>query len=141
MDPRNSVFLDTSYLCSLYNSADSNYSLAQTISQTLTNPQVQLVISNYIFLETVTVISQRTSKKFGIRIGNRLQKTPQITNIHINANLHQQTWKVFTKAEDKNLSFVDASIIATMLAEGIKHLITFDQHLATIARSHRLKVN
>ncbi len=138
---KNSVFLDSNYIIASYADSDPLYQKATVLSKHLTSRQGQLVISNYILLEVVTILSQRVGKKHAHDAGKYLLESGRVQNIQQTSSLDYQTWDLFQTVRTKNLSFVDASIIATMLAEGIKHLITFDKALASIAKLHRLEVN
>lgn len=126
--PRKSdkIFIDSNYFISLFNAEDSLHLQAKSISKQLQQDEIELVCSNYIFLETVTVLSQRGSRQLSITAGTHLQNSPRLEITPITPHLHQLSWQIFQKIGRKNTSFVDCSIIAVIQAEGISKLLTFD---------------
>jgi len=121
---KQSLIIDTNVICALYNSEDSLYQKAQRIKHLLTeyNP----VVSNFILLETYTVLSQRVSKEFAVSFGKRVRERHSYAVVWINRKLEQDIWKIFVSIKDKNFSYVDASILAVMKKEKISHLLSFD---------------
>ncbi|MBL7159235.1 PIN domain-containing protein [Candidatus Microgenomates bacterium] len=127
MDKNNRLFVDSNFFIALFNPTDALNQKALTISKKLKKENPRLYISNFVFLEVVTVLSQRVSRKAAISLGNHLLKDRQLEIIHIDKQLNKLTWKIFQNIKKKNVSFVDCSILAAMKAEGIKKLLTFDQ--------------
>lgn len=123
----NKIFCDTNFFVALYNAADTLNPKAIEISKSLTKNNFELYISNYIFLEVVTVLSQRISKKVAIKIGQHLLADGFIKTIHIDEKLNHSSWQIFTALKNKNISFVDCSTLSVMNFLGIKKLLSFDQ--------------
>ena len=120
------VFIDSNYFIALANPKDSLHSEAMRIAPFLEGGDIEIVLSDYIFLEVVTVISQRVGKRSALAMGRKLRSTPGITLIKIDAQTHNSAWKIFQEVIHKNISFVDCSIIALMRDEDIYKLLTFD---------------
>lgn len=120
------IFVDANYFIALANPADSTHHKAIAISDHLAKENPELIISDYIFLEVATVVSQRVSRSDSIIICKTIQNDPQIEIIHINQDMWNLSWETFQRTKSKNLSFVDCSVIAVMQAEGINKLLTFD---------------
>ncbi len=134
------VFVDSNFFCAFYNPKDSQHLKALSLAKKLSLSKVQLWISNYIFLEVVTIISQRVGKKEGIAVGNKIKNDDFVSNIHIDESLHQLSWEFFRQVSKKDPSFVDLSIIAVMKSRDIHTLLTFDKDLILIARFSKIKV-
>lgn len=134
------VFIDSSYLIALFNPADTLHIKAKKITETLYQSAYSHVISNFIFLEVVTVLSQRQGRKSAFEVGTSLLSTPHIEIIHIDTKLQHETWDIFHSVELKDVSFVDCSIIATMNAEGITTLLTFDMQFKKLQKNHRFSL-
>lgn len=134
-----SVFLDSSFLIALFVAEDSLHSDSIFISETKVNLFQKCVISSYVLAEVLTVVSQRVGKKRAEFASNKLF-SQDFELIHIGSEHLFETAKIFQQAVSKNFGFVDASIIATMKLEGCRHLITFDEQLASVAKKHRLSV-
>lgn len=127
MDKDSRIFVDSNFFIALFNPTDTLNQKALTISQKIKKENPQLYISNFVFLEVVTVLSQKVSRKTSVSLGNHLLRDKQLEIIHIDKQLHEMTWEIFQNIKKKNVSFVDCSILAVMKAEGIKKLLTFDQ--------------
>ncbi len=126
MDKSNKIFVDSNFFIALLNPQDTLNTKAITISSKIKDESPSLVISNFIFLEIVTILSQRIDRKTAITFGNHLLQDNQIEILHINESLQEKCWKAFQKMDKKNISFVDCSILAVMEAEKINTLLTFD---------------
>jgi uncharacterized protein len=128
MAERNSgVFADSNYFIALANENDSLHKQAILISQNLEERAVQLFLSNLIFLEVITVLSQKRGREVANKTGLYLLSDPHISYIHIDEQLHEESWHIFQSISQKNIGFVDCSIIAAMKAEDISTLLTFDK--------------
>ncbi len=133
----NKVFTDTNYFIALYNPTDSQYLKAKNVSNNLVD--VEIIISNFIFLETVSVFSQRVGRKEAIDLGKHLLEDENIHLVHVDKELQDSAWEIFCEAKKKNTSFVDCSTVAIMKAEGIHHLLTFDREdFAPLLKKHHL---
>lgn len=120
------IFADSNYFVALYRAVDSLHEKALEIARNLQKQGATLVISNFIFSEVVTVLSQRESKEASLVIGDLLLTNTFIEVVHIDEILQEKTWEVFKKIEEKNVSFVDCSTVVLMRAENIPALLTFD---------------
>jgi len=134
------VFVDSNFFCALYNPNDTLHLKANSVADKLSKLSARICISNYIFLEVVTIVSQRVSKAKGVATGEKLANPKYITSIHVDDKLLSGTWSIYKNLKNKDVSFVDVSIITTMLSENIKVLVTFDSKLAKLAESYKLKV-
>ena len=119
-----SLFVDTNYLCSLYNKSDSLHEKAKHIFPSL--HEFRIAISNFILLESYTVISQRVSKNFAIAFKEDMYNEKYYSIYWMQKSLEDEVWDIFRSIKDKNFSYVDASILAVMKKEKIRNLLSFD---------------
>ncbi len=120
------VFVDSNYFVALYNKSDSLHPNALAIAKEIESHGTALVISNYTFLEIVTVLSQKRGRVPSVAAGSFLLSYVLLDIIHIDKDLHSDAWNIFKSVEDKNISFVDCSTIALMRSESIQKILTFD---------------
>ena len=138
MAKNDKVFVDSSFLIALFNPPDTFHPKAVAISRKTIKERPQLYISNFVFLETVTVLSQRVNRKTAVVLGQHLLKDQQAKIIHVNQKLNTLAWEIFKEIKKKNVSFIDCSTLAIMKVEGIKKLLTFDQKdFAPLRQKHR----
>ena len=119
------VFIDSNYFIALYNPADTLHEKAKQIARQLLKDNPHTVISNFVFLETVTVLSQKLGKNYPRAAGEKLLQSSSF--IVIDNQLQQKSWEIFQKTERKNISFVDCSTLAVMEFENITSLVSFDK--------------
>lgn len=127
METNRQVFIDSNYFVAFFNVHDSLHQRAVTLARKLESGKITIVVSNFIFLEVVTVLAQRVGKASAARVGRYLLEDSRIKTIHIDTVLQSDSWRIFQKIKDKNISFVDCSILAVMRAEYITDLLTFDE--------------
>ncbi len=127
MESSSRVFADSNFFIALFNSSDSLYTKAVSAAQILDGQATTLVISNFIFLEVTTVLSQKRGKKVALAAGNYLLSEPRIQVLHVDEHRQLRAWNMFQRVPAKNTSFVDCSNIVLMQDEGIGTLLTFDQ--------------
>jgi len=120
------VFLDSNFLIALYNSDDTLHQRASELSSRVMDGSQRLVMSNYIWLEVVTVLSQRSGRATANAVGNNILSAGQISIIHIGDAMHNDSWEIFQNIDKKNVSFVDCSTLALLRHRGIESLLTFD---------------
>ncbi len=135
------IFVDANFFIALFYSKDSLHKRAITISKKLKKESIQLVISNLIFAEVVTVISQRVSRDIAIHAGQEIFKNPAVRMVYIDEYLHNLSWQIFQEISKKDMSFVDCSILGVMRAEGIQKLLTFDREdFSPLTRHYSLEL-
>lgn len=126
------IFFDSNYYIGLVNELDSNYKKSVALSNRLKEESYKPVISNFIFLEVVTVVSQRVGRKSSIITGESLKNKAEIINI--SDSLEEKTWELFKQIKDKDVSFIDCSTIIVMRDKKINKLVTFDQHFQKFSK-------
>lgn len=136
MEGRSKLFVDSNYFIALSNPSDALHRPAREIATILEEESLILIISNFIFLEVVTVLAQKGGKEIANEGGRYLLSHPFIEKIHIDEWLQSRSWEIFQEIYSKNVSFVDCSIIAVMKSEGITQLLTFDTKDFTPLQKH-----
>ena len=141
MERSERVFVDTNYFVALFNPSDTLHARAIRIGKEIDAAGVRLVMSNFIFLETVTILAQRRGKDTAREAGKYLLDGGGIEIIHLDEVLQRSSWAIFRELREKNMSFVDASIIAILKAEDMSRLITFDRaDFKKLARRYSFRI-
>ncbi len=117
------LFIDSNFFIALYNPLDTLNEKAKETSKQIQKDNPQTIISNFVFLEAVTVISQRAGRVVAIAAGKKLIEAHSF--IFINETQQRRSWEIFQQIQRKNVSFVDSSILAIMEQEEIRYLLTF----------------
>jgi predicted nucleic acid-binding protein len=121
------VFVDSNFFIALLNKEDSLHAEAMAISKELAAKNISYAISNLVFAEIVTVTSMKAGRATAVQGGEKLINSSRVRVAYIDENLHKESWDIFQQTEQKNISFVDCSIIAAMESEGITEILTFDR--------------
>lgn len=126
------IFLDTSYLVSLENDKDSNHEKAVRLNEEIAKGKFgRIVVSDYIFDETVTVTFRRTRKlNKAILVGERLFSFAEIK--YVDEKTFADSWNFFRKQKSTELSFTDCTTLVLMQSNGINNIATFDEDFQKI---------
>lgn len=135
------IFVDSNYFVALFNFSDTLYPKSLKIAKEIDKLGIFFIISNLVFLEIVTILSQKRGKRVAIETGEYLLSNPQISLVHIDELLQKQSWDIFRQVKNKDISFIDCSIIAAMKSEGIEELLTFDiEDFKKLQKGHRFRL-
>lgn len=118
-------FVDSNYLIALNNANDQLHQPAKEIAHKIDDSQ--LLISDYVFSEVMTVMGQRVSKNRSLDLGEQLLASPYFQLLQTGRKQFKRSWEIFAQLESKNISFVDCSIVAHLETHQIDNLISFDQ--------------
>ncbi|MDO8657351.1 MAG: PIN domain-containing protein [Candidatus Levybacteria bacterium] len=132
------AFVDTNFLCALYNRTDSLHERAK--QQVPLLKKFYPVISNFILLESYTILSQRAGKLNAIEFKKKIYNNNDYQIIWIDKEFENNIWKIFKKIKDKNFSYVDVSILAIIKQEKIKHLLSFDESFKLLQKEFCFKL-
>ena len=125
------VFLDTGFILAIRNSDDINHSKAiEIMRECLSGKFGRIIVSNFVFDETVTLTLVRTHNKSLVEdIGNFIFESPRIELIHLSETEFFATWEFFLRYFKNSLSFTDCSLLVmAKLFEGNVYIATFDKH-------------
>ena len=123
-----SLFLDTSFLYALEDVSDLHHDESREIwKKTLKNPP-RLVLTSYIFDETVTLLQSKLGHAKAADVGNRLLDSSLVEFIQVTPEIFEEAWSYFSKHKDKGYSFTDCVSFTVMEKLSIKNALTFDRH-------------
>ena len=140
MERNKRIFVDSNYFVALFNPSDTLYQKAIRIAKKIDKEKISLAISNFIFLEVITILSQKRGKKVATDICQYFLSNPEIKLIHIDKSLQKDSWSIFKVIKNKDISFVDCSIIAAMKSEEINEILTFDKDFEKLQKIYRFKL-
>lgn len=121
------LFTDTSSLVALYSPLDINHEKALSLAEKYKN--CSYMISDYVFTEVVTIISQKVGKDESIKVGELLRNF--YTWIKVDDNIIDAAWVIFKKQKSKNVSFVDCTTFAIYQDGLFDKAFSFDSDFKT----------
>jgi len=123
-----SLFVDSDAFVALAKEDDSNHERAVQILGELLHANVSFLTSNYVFSETITVISQRVSHKAALLFIEEM-KSPNASFLirWVDEELEVIATEIFKNQRSKNVSFVDCTNMAIMQDDKINVIFSFDK--------------
>ena len=120
------IILDTSFVVSYKIEDDTNHRKAAELMKEIAEGKYgEVIISDYIFDEAVTVILVRSkSLSLAVETGNDLRKYANIDKI--GNDILDSAWEVFSGQKDTKFSFTDCTTLSMMERKKIVHIATFD---------------
>jgi predicted nucleic acid-binding protein len=99
------LFVDTSAWLALNNKGDQYHSKALSRSTIIKKQNIDLLTSDYILDESITVI-YRASHRAAVVFGDALMSSAIVTVIDVTDEDRFNAWAMFKKYGDKELSFL-----------------------------------
>ena len=124
------IFVDTSGWANFFDTDEPFHRLTRTIYENARNNGTQLVTTNYVVAELVSLFTSpfRISRPRIIEYIDAIKQSPSVDLIHIDHSLDDQAWQLLTERVDKNWSLVDCSSFVVMQNERITESLTTDHH-------------
>lgn len=122
---RERVFLDTSALYAYINAKDPDH---KKIKKFLNGFKGEVVITNYIFDEIVTLVLARLGHDKAVLVGDILNKSPQVERMWVTQSDEKNAWAIFVSRKDKGYSFTDCISFVVMKRLKISKCLALDSH-------------
>lgn len=121
-------FVDTSSLYALVTPNDDDHRATVALFEFLARSDALLVSSNYVILESVSLIQ----KRHGFAPAQTLlEKALSLLDVHwIGEAEHREASRIWATAKNRALSLVDCSSFAVMHLLGVRHAVTLDSHFS-----------
>jgi len=122
------LFVDTSAWLALNNKNDQHHNEAVSRSTVIKRQKIDLVTSDYVIDESITVIRYRVSHRAAVIFGEALVSSTIVTVADVTNEERFKAWVMFKKYGDKELSFTDCTSFALMKKLGLQKTFSFDDH-------------
>ena len=126
------IFCDTSFLFALRNVRDEHHEQARRVlEERLVEiyPAVHFVITDYIFDETVTILSRKAGKTVALETVRYLYG-PDFKLEFIGEKLFMEALTVFTQYQDKRWSFTDCTSYVWIKHSSPDYVLATDQNFS-----------
>ncbi len=121
------IFVDSDALIALLKIDDSNHELASQLFALIRKNGRQTVISNVVFAEVVTILSQRVSRQAALAFIDIVRaKDSDLLMLFISQDVHNLATTLFKKQKSKNVSFVDCTNMALVTMLHCEAILSFD---------------
>lgn len=137
------IFIDASFFVGEARETDPHHLETLLLIDRL-SPAYRLFTSNLVIAETLTILSIRTSRHSSVKFGEKIFENIRqggILEVFIDEPREQLAWQIFRLITNKDVSFVDCSILQTMKEFNVNTLLTFDTHFTQFQKEFRFNVN
>lgn len=138
MESNHEAIIDTSFLVAFFLETDSGHAQALKMFPHIIKLR-KLYVTNYLFTEFATILSQRIGKKQFLNIITQLRSF-QIDEIFIEKEDYNKVKLEFFDLSNKNISFVDLSTSYIAKKHNIDNVLTFDRHFNKLGKHYGFKV-
>lgn len=119
------IFVDTSAWFAIFSRRDVNHPAA---TQAIRSVREQLVTSDYVVSETLTLLRARGENRRAVAFGRRVIDGQWAKVIRVEKQDFASAWNVFRSFHDKEWSFTDCTSRVMMDRLGIQRAFAFDEH-------------
>lgn len=123
-----SVFVDSDAFVALAIEKDSNHNKALKTLSNLIQLPVFFITSNYVFSETITVISYKAGHNEAMNFINKIRSNDERYTIKwVDQVIELTALNIFSKQTSKNVSFIDCTNMALVKHENLDAIFSFDE--------------
>lgn len=125
-------FVDTGAWIALADRNDQHHDSAQDLYNAIQKRNIPLVITDYIFDETVTWLHYKIGHDIACGWGNKMLNSHMVGIVKISDGHINPAWDIFQKYYDQKFSFTDCVSFAVMKSLGIDTAFAYDSHFSTM---------
>lgn len=126
------LFVDTSAWYALNDRDDQFHQQALEKLLQIKSERIEVITSDYVFDESVTLISARIGHRAAVSFGDSMLKSNVRQMLTISDDVRLAAFELFRKYADKTLSFTDCTSFALMKRYKLKTAFTFDAHFRQV---------
>lgn len=128
IDPREAVFLDTSYALALAAPTDQHHRHAMRLADALEQARAPLVTTRAILLEIGNALSRQRYRQAAVDLLRSLDADPGVEVIALGEELYARALALFCTRPDKEWSLIDCVSFVVMAERGMTKALTADVH-------------
>jgi uncharacterized protein len=122
------ALIDTGAIYAITASGDLHHREAAQFMRNWIKRDGIFLLSDLVFIETMTLAKRRLGPDVAIRLGWELRENPVFSWISLSADLEQETWAAFRSYDDKEWSYTDCELLVLAKRLKIPDVFTFDDH-------------
>jgi uncharacterized protein len=121
------IFIDTGAFYALADRKDPAHKRARAFFEGCDST---LIATDFIFAETMSLLTKRLSKKIAIAVGEGIRQSLKFRFEETTPEIREKAWMLFSGHRDKDYDLVDCISVLTMESLGIRDVFGFDRHYA-----------
>lgn len=119
------VFVDTSAWYACLNRADPDHT---AVAGFLEDFSGQLITSNYVFDELITLVRTRMGHEEALKAGGVLRNPEVVQLERVTSADEEAAWQLFQDRSDKTYSFTDCTSFVLMRRLKLSNVLATDEH-------------
>lgn len=120
------IFVDTGAWVALRYRRDSMHGRAVAALKKLRHRRTELVTTDYVLAETVTLLKARGAVEHAIELGDMLREGQVARLVPVEGSHRDKAWALFVRFKALRVGYVDCTSFAVMQSEGLSRAFTFD---------------
>lgn len=120
------IFVDTGAWAALAMTNDQHHKQARNLFEQLKEKSTQLITSDYVLDESLTLIRLRSSHSKAIAVGKSILNSSVVRVVTVDRGVWDSAWNTFMHFKDKRWSFTDCTSFAIMDSLHIQTAFAFD---------------
>lgn len=127
------LFVDTGAWVALFNVRDRDHARASRYWSHVREARRPILTTDYVLDETYTLVRRSRAGLQGAIEFHRLVTESRVIEItEVDADCRERAWDLFTRYDDKVLSFTDCTSFALLRERGLSEVFTFDSDFARV---------
>lgn len=126
------VFVDTGAWLALNDRRDQYHHKAVSMSKDLKNRKAKMVTSEYIFVESLTLIRYRVGYQAALLFGSKIMESKIVDFIEVDESIRSEAWEIFQEYKDQDFSLTDCASFVIMQRLNLKKVFAFDEHFSCL---------
>lgn len=122
---KEAFFIDSSFFFALVDKSNQSHPRVKKLYQQLAP---SCLTTNYVFAETLSLITKRLGKHVGVVFAKGIQASRQIELIAVGRRQEQQALEMYKRYQDKDFDYIDAMSFVLCREFAIQRVLTFDHH-------------
>ena len=128
MSMPNTALIDTSAIFALSNQNDPHHVHASDELKTWLSRRNTLILSDWMFAESMTLLKVRLGVSVALRVGRELRSNPVYRWVALSPNDEREVWTIFQKYTDKDWSYIDCGVWVMSQRLRVPQVFAFDGH-------------
>jgi predicted nucleic acid-binding protein len=128
INPRDEVFLDTSYAIALSAPTDRFHSRALRLATELEAAQARLVVTRAVLLEIGNALSRQRYRTAAVSLLQALEVDPGVEVLPLSEELYSRALQLYCSRTDKEWGLIDCASFVVMSERAITKALTADEH-------------
>jgi predicted nucleic acid-binding protein len=128
INPRDEVFLDTSYALALSASTDQFHDRALRLATELEAARTRLVTTRAVLLEIGNALSRQRYRAAAVHLLQSLEADPSVEVLPLTDELFARALQLYCSRPDKEWGLIDCASFVVMSERALTKALTADEH-------------